>query len=231
MKQLFISFIALLFWAPVLLVGQSAEEKAKKVLSVFENKDHLFLAAKILLYEKGDKTPRDTLSFVFQRSKKQEYFRLGDLELLNVGNKVLVADHDEKIVSVAEQRAPASMDNFFNPAEVAALVKSDKTIISEEPTGDEMGGLKISSGDAPLQWVFIKYDKNTYRLREIQVTGPDPVPDDPEKDPPIITLIAYYHTIETISRPFSYALSNYVVQKNGRYIGAGKCRGYEVLSD
>lgn len=231
MKQILISLIASFLLLPVLLIAQSAEEKAKKILSVFETKENLYLAANISLYQTGDKTPRDTLSFVFQRSKKQEYFRLGDLEFLNVGSKVLVADHDEKMVSVAEQRTPASMDNFFNPSEVAALVKADKTIITEEPTGDEMGGLKVSSGDSPLQWVFIKYDKNTYRLREIQVTGPDPVPDDPEKDPPIITLIAYYHTIESRPKPFSYALSNYVVQKNGHYIGTGKCRGYEVLSD
>ena len=126
------------------------------------------------------------------------------------GGKVLVADHAENIVSITTEKDIAALDNFFDPAEITGLIKAPETDVTEGTTGDEMGGLRITSRATPTQAIFIKYDKNSYKLREIQVTAPDPLPDDPEKDPPIITLIARYSTIQENIRSFSYSINTYV---------------------
>jgi hypothetical protein len=208
--------------------AQTALDKAKKIFSVFEKGNQLYIEANMMRYEKGNREPTDTLSYVFHKNRDKCYFKFGDIELITEGGSTIAVDHENHLISITKSQRDMAINQFFDPKSISSLLLIKNVQVNELNIGNQ-AGLKLTAPDIPSQSLLVRYDPHNWQLQEINVTGPDPFPSDQNKKPEIVTIAILYKKISSLEIAFKHNTSEFILHKGGKYIPSRKCHGYEVL--
>jgi len=205
--------------------AQTPEQDLKDLLHPLLNAPYIHYEITCLYYDVADTKPSDTLLALFQRSGQQEYRRIGQMEILKIKDFTVMADHDDRAVSIRQSTKAALLDQMFDARQLNDLTET-RQIQVQRNTVDI---LTITSADKPKDKMTIWYDPKNRIIREVTIVARDPFAAPYETQVGLVKIVIRFDHFSTTIKPFSHSVSEYVKRTGDRYVAVGKCKGYSVL--
>ncbi len=226
MRIVLINFMLFTF---TLVTAQTAEQDLSKVLEPLLKGKHIYYENIYYYYEEGEKTPSDTLVGIFHRNGVQEYIKMGNVEILETGKLTVMADHEDRLVSVRQSAQSVSLNKMFDAKQLQSLVETKQMHVKYATGKEKNTALLVTDPDKPKEKMTIVYDPKTWAVEELTIVSRDIFTEPFETDVRYVTIVVKYKHFTTMLRPFGHSIGQYVQKKGDRYITTGKCKGYSVL--
>lgn len=223
-----------IFWAGICalsttLSAQSAEQDLHKVLEPLANGKYLYFENQYLYYDEGDKPPSDTLDGRFHRNGTQQFARMGQLEMLVVGDLMITADHEDRVVSAQSAAPSGSVNEWVDAKKWKELLDSREATVQYAAGRGTLKVIVLTDPEKPGDKVTILYDPTTWAIKESSMSTDDPFADPYTENIGKVTVVVKYLNYSTAPKAFPYKMEQYVRKEGKRYVAAGKCKGYRVI--
>lgn len=225
MRYIFLLVLSAL--CPFGLSGQDAKQDMEKVINLLLGSEHLYYQGRILSFEKGQRIPSDSLETVFQRKGRDIYAVIGQVDILIMDGLNMTVDHESRTVMVQKTAvdAPPIMKAGMGMTDLFDL--SQASVRYLRSTGP-FKLAKIVDPRRPNDEVVVRYDPADWSLKEVSITTTDPFTDPAAEKPEPVTVVIRYTKYSAKAVKFPHKMGQYVVKKGGKYVPAGKCKGYSI---
>lgn len=227
MRLIFIVMCAALVC--ISMSAQTAEQDLQKVLEPLINEKQLYFENQYLYYEQGEKSPSDTLDGVFHRNGTQQFVRMGQLEVLEVGTLVVTADHEDRVVSAQNAASDGSVNELVDAEKLNGLLESREAKIQYGSGRGSWKAIILIDPERPDDKIIIQYDPANWVIKEASVTTDDPFADPYSEKTGKVTIVVRYLNYSTAPKVFPYKVGQYVRKEGKGYVATGKCKGYRVI--
>lgn len=213
-------------------MAQTAVENVRKVCMVFSASKQLYYEAHLTWYADGGPAVTDTLTVVFHRNGEQEYARYGSAEVLKTAGLTVAVDHEKRIISVLHEDTEnvLPLAEMLDPMALQQAVQYREYDVKETTEG-ALRMATITDPDDPDSKTILKYTPESWQLREAWLGMRDPFHDEPDTPAPWVTIGVRYRQLQTTPRPFPYQIARFVTAQADGYMGTGRYKGYEVMTN
>lgn len=210
-------------------IAQTPEKVLQQLLEPFLQSHQLYYENVMFYFEEGSKLPADSLRGIFHRNNGMEYMQLGDIEVLETGALTITVDHEEQIVAVRKITQTSSIDEIFDVGQLKSLVETRKMSVQFGQNKSNASMLILRDLTKPDEQMSIRYDPQTWVMREVIIKTTDPFVDPFASQVGNVTIVIRFESFTNVSKPFKYKTEQYVQKKGNAFVGSGKCKGYTVL--
>ncbi len=210
------------------LSAQTAEQDLQKVLNPLANAKQLYFENQYSFYDEGSKVPSDTLSGVFHRNGTQQYVRMGQLEVLEIGNFSVSADHEGRIVSTQNETS-GSLNELIDVEKLQGLLETREAKVEYVPGWGSLKAVSLIDPEKPDDKVIIQYDGVSWIIKEASITTDDPFANPYIEKVGKVTIVVRYLNYTTDPKSFPYKMEQYVRKEGKSYIAVGRCKGYRII--
>jgi len=143
-----------------------------KLVAAYYNKKGVSFKGQVKLIDDNGENEKiiEEQDFEFSVLGENFYYRLGNMEVVNKPDMVLVADHANKFISVSPVSASAGkVSKFFDISEFKKLMEERKASVKITQLGDQKMLTIENIEDPQVQGYRIYYDPGTYRISKILI--------------------------------------------------------------
>jgi len=143
-----------------------------KLVSAYNNKEGVSYKGSVkLIDDNGDKEKIiEEHKFEYSTIGRNMYYRLGNMEFVSKTDLLLVADHNNKFVSVSEQNgATDKTQKLFDIGEFKKLMEQTKAKAKVTQLGDQKILTIENIADPQIQGYRIYYDPGTYKINKMLI--------------------------------------------------------------
>ncbi|MCC7150200.1 MAG: hypothetical protein IT216_13340 [Saprospiraceae bacterium] len=222
-------FSCMLWMGSIVATAQSPALDLQKVLEPLKHEPYLYFENSYLYYENGKINPQETMDGVFHKYGNSEYIRMGVVEVLKIDNLVVNMDHENKLLSVSNMESSNDLQNMVDVHQLSDLLRTKQAKLEYIQNKNTWKGIQISNVSRPHDKVVIYYDAVSWQIKEVHITTPDTDAFYETGKTTLITVVIRYNNFSVAPKKFSYKTESFVRKEGGRYLPAGKCKGYRLI--